>query len=209
MSLEHADPLLLAERILSMREPGRRLMIGIAGAPGSGKSTLAAAMLAVLPQNLVPVSVPMDGFHLSNAVLDSRGLGSVKGAITTFDVGGYLSLLRRLRARDEEVVYAPSFDHRRGEPIAASIPVPRDAEVVLTEGNYLLSERPGWSECRSCLDEVWYLDTPEELRRARLVARHIEAGKEPDAARRWAMGPDEANAQFVIASSSRADLRLR
>lgn len=206
---EAADPRLLADRILGMRQPGTRLIIGIAGAPGSGKSTLAAAILASLPERLVSVTVPMDGFHLSNTVLASLGLSSVKGAINTFDVGGYLTLLRRLRARDEYIVYAPSFDHRGGEPIAATIPVPRDAEVVLTEGNYLLSEQPGWSECRSCLDEAWYLDIPEELRRSRLIARHIDAGKAPDAARRWALGPDEANAHVVAATRSRADLRLR
>jgi pantothenate kinase len=209
MRVEEANPQLLADRILGMRDRGERVMVGITGQPGSGKSTLAAAILDTLPEGLIAVSVPMDGFHLSNKVLEGLGLSSVKGSITTFDVGGYLSLLRRLRVRDEEVVYAPSFDHREGEPIAASVAVPRDSEIVLTEGNYLLSERAGWRECRTFLDEIWYLDTPEELRRSRLIERHIEAGKAPDHARRWALGPDEDNARFVATTKWRADLNLR
>ncbi|MDQ1054383.1 pantothenate kinase [Arthrobacter sp. SORGH_AS 212] len=184
--------------------PGTRTILGIAGAPGSGKSTLAAW----LQQQFGPgtaVVVPMDGFHLGNAIIDGTPLRERKGAMDTFDAGGYLSLLRRLAARDEAVVYAPEFRRTLDEPVAASIAVPADVPLVITEGNYLLADQEPWKEIRAQLDEVWFLETPHELRISRLVARHASFGMAPDAAEAWANGPDEANAVLIRSTRHAAD----
>jgi len=184
--------------------PGTRTILGIAGAPGSGKSTLAAW----LQQQFGPgtaVVVPMDGFHLGNAIIDGTPLRERKGAIDTFDAGGYLSLLRRLAARDEAVVYAPEFRRTLDEPVAASIAVPADVPLVITEGNYLLADQEPWKEIRAQLDEVWFLETPHGLRISRLVARHASFGMAPDAAEAWANGPDEANAVLIRSTRHAAD----
>lgn len=183
---------------------GRRIILGIAGAPGSGKSTFAAW----LQQQFEPgsaVVVPMDGFHLANAIIDGTPLRQRKGAMDTFDAGGYLALLRRLASRDEEVVYAPEFRRTIDEPVAASIAVPATVPLVITEGNYLLADPAPWKDVRACLDETWFVDTPQDLRLSRLVARHIGFGMAPDAARAWAMGPDEANARMILATRAGAD----
>ena len=45
----------------------------------------------------IAVLVPMDGFHFSNAMLEQLNRRQRKGAPDTFDVEGYLSLLRRVR----------------------------------------------------------------------------------------------------------------
>ncbi|MCY1673300.1 nucleoside/nucleotide kinase family protein [Pseudarthrobacter sp. SL88] len=184
--------------------PGTRTILGIAGAPGSGKSTLAAW----LQQQFGPgtaVVVPMDGFHLGNAIIDGTPLRERKGAMDTFDAGGYLSLLRRLAARDEAVVYAPEFRRTLDEPVAASIAVPADVPLVITEGNYLLADQEPWKEIRAQLDEVWFLETPHGLRISRLVARHASFGMAPDAAEAWANGPDEANTVLIRSTRHAAD----
>lgn len=80
----------------------------------------------------------MDGFHLSNRELRRLGRRDRKGAPDTFDVSGYLALLRRLRDRGFEVVCAPEFDRDLDEPLAAAIAVPPDAPLIVTEGKYLL-----------------------------------------------------------------------
>ena len=119
---------------------GRRMLLGIAGAPGAGKSTFAAW----LQQQFGPgqaVVVPMDGFHLGNAIIEGTPLRQRKGAIDTFDAGGYLSLLRRLVRRDEAVVYAPEFNRTLDEPVAASIAIHAEVPLVITEGNYLLFDQ--------------------------------------------------------------------
>lgn len=184
--------------------PGTRTILGIAGAPGSGKSTLAAWLQEQFGAGTAAV-VPMDGFHLGNAIIDGTPLRDRKGAMDTFDAGGYLSLLRRLAARDEAVVYAPEFRRTLDEPVAASIAVPADVPLVITEGNYLLANQEPWKEIRAQLDEVWFLETPHELRISRLVDRHVSFGMAPDAAEAWANGPDEANAVLIRSTRHGAD----
>ncbi|TLM83083.1 nucleoside/nucleotide kinase family protein [Pseudarthrobacter sp. NamE5] len=184
--------------------PGARVILGIAGAPGSGKSTFADR----IRQQFGPgqaVVVPMDGFHLGNAIIDGTPLRQRKGAMDTFDAGGYLSLLRRLVRRDEPVVYAPEFRRTLDEPVAASIAVPAEVPLVITEGNYLLMEQEPWKDIRAQLDEVWFVDTPQDLRLSRLVDRHVSFGMDRAAAEAWANGPDEANAVLIQATRPAAD----
>ena len=183
---------------------GRRTLLGIAGAPGSGKSTFASWLQQQFGADLAVV-VPMDGFHLGNAIIDGTPLRQRKGATDTFDVGGYLSLLQRLVRRDEAVVYAPEFRRILDEPVAASIAVPVSVPLVITEGNYLLAETPEWKNVRAQLDEVWFMDTPPALRLGRLVDRHVEFGMERTAAEAWAMGPDETNAVLIESTRQGAD----
>ena len=184
--------------------PGTRTILGIAGAPGSGKSTFAAWLQEQFSPG-TSVVVPMDGFHLGNAIIDGTPLRQRKGAPDTFDVGGYLSLLQRLVRRDEDVVYAPEFRRTIDEPVAASLAIPAAVPVIITEGNYLLSDGPRWQQVRAQLDEVWFIDTPHSLRLARLVERHMFYGMDRAAAEAWANGPDAANARLIEATRSRAD----
>jgi pantothenate kinase len=183
---------------------GRRTLLGITGAPGSGKSTFAARLQQEFGPG-VAVVVPMDGFHLGNAIIDGTALRQRKGAMDTFDVGGYLALLQRLVRRDEAVVYAPEFRRTLDEPVAASIAIPASVPLVITEGNYLLAETPEWKDVRAQLDEVWFMDTPPAVRLARLVDRHVEFGMERTAAEAWASGPDERNARLIDTTRQAAD----
>ena len=90
----------------------------------------------------------MDGFHIADALPAADGRRERKGAPDTFDVDGYLALLRRLKEPDR-IVYAPRFDRAIEDSIAAAIAVPAGVPLVITEGNYLLH----WPEVRAALDE--------------------------------------------------------
>lgn len=204
------------DRLLSLADQaGPALVIGVAGAPGVGKTTLVEALMHSLnPEYQPPEScrfahVPMDGFHLSDRELRRQGLLGRKGAPETFDAGGYAALLGRLRVSPRPaVVYAPGFDRTLEQPVAGDIPVFPAARVILTEGNYLLLDRPEWRQVRSRCDEVWYIDDDEQ-RHSRLLERHIRFGKSPDAAAAWVRDVDQPNAELVRASRSRADLTIR
>ncbi len=152
----------LLGRARSLVARGGRRLLGITGAPGAGKSTIAAEVVAALGEDAV--LVPMDGFHLAQARLEALGLTATKGAIDTFDGGGFVHLLRRLRAADEDVVHAPTFRRDLEEPIAGAIAVDRRTPLVVVEGNYLLVDEPPWDEVAGLLDETWFVD-PGPLRR--------------------------------------------
>ena len=84
----------LADRARALTSSGRRVL-GITGPPGAGKSWLASRIVEALGGRAVLVA--MDGFHLDDVVLRTLGRRDRKGAPDTFDVGGYVALLRRLR----------------------------------------------------------------------------------------------------------------
>ncbi|KQP77894.1 hypothetical protein ASF37_04480 [Aeromicrobium sp. Leaf289] len=199
----------LAARVTRLADAaaGRRVLVGVVGAPGSGKSTLAKRLANRLTADGWPaVRVPMDGFHLADVALAERRLLDRKGAPETFDAHGYLNLLRRLRAETGHDVLAPGFERDLEQPIAASITVAPSHRVVLTEGNYLLDDADPWPEVHAELDEVWFVDLDDGRRRSRLVDRHVKHGKTPEAAQAWVDEVDEPNARRVLARSGTADL---
>ena len=186
---------LLTEIKEALESNGKRTFIGIVGKPGAGKSTVVEAIKERFDQALVSI-IPMDGYHLSDEELIAQGKRDRKGAPDTFDSNAFVELLRRVKSEDGEITF-PIF-HRELE---ASIPdegtVPLTAKVIITEGNYLLSQEHGFENVRKLLDKVYYIDINDEKRLERLIARHIRYGKTPDAAQDWAMGSDEANARYI------------
>lgn len=190
-----------------MPEPERRRLIGIAGAPGAGKSTYAMSFATGLE---VPAAyVPMDGFHLADATLRELGLIDRKGAPETFDAWGFAALLHRLRRPEPHTVYAPGFERDLEQALAGAIAVDPETQVVVTEGNYLLLDRPEWRAVRAELDEVWFLEADETLRTQRLAERHVAFGKTPAQAAAWVASVDEPNARLVGATRDRADRVIR
>lgn len=192
----------LVDRARRLVSPDRRAVLGLTGPPGAGKSTLAAELVAALGEEAVVV--PLDGFHLHDDELARLRRADRKGAPDTFDVGGYLSLLRRLRS--EDVVYAPAFDRDHELSLAGAIPILPEHRLVLTEGNYLLLEQAGWRDVRPLLDECWYVDLDDAVRTTRLVDRHVRHGRSRAAAEAWVARSDEANARLVVPTRERADL---
>jgi pantothenate kinase len=203
----------LVERARALGTTDRRAILGITGPPGAGKTTLVSLLLDELADGADldagsgwVAHAPMDGFHLADVQLARLGLLDRKGAPETFDAAGYAAALARLRRETDEVVYLPGFERDLEQPIAASIAVTPSVRLVVTEGNYLLLDEGAWPIARSHLAEVWYCDVADELRRGRLVDRHVQYGKSREAAAEWVDRSDEANARRVRIARAAADL---
>ena len=197
----------LAERVHDLRGTASRLMVAIAGPPGAGKSTVAEGLGRRLTlQKVSAAVVPMDGFHLDNAVLAARGLLPRKGAPESFDAAGFVYLARRLRAGGE-VVY-PVFDRARDIAVAGVGVVPADTAVVILEGNYLLFDEPPWAGLPQLWDLSARIDVPLSDLRGRLIQRWLTQGLSRSAATARAERNDIPNAARVIERALPADLHL-
>jgi pantothenate kinase len=188
-----------------------RLVVGIAGPPAAGKSTLASTVATALNDAHGPstaIAVGMDGFHLANSELGRLGYSARKGAPETFDAHGFVALLRRLRAADEPITYAPAYSRTLHESIGGVIAVRAGVRVVLVEGNYLLLPRPPWDQVRGLLDLAIYLDTPAGVRVDALVRRQRSRGLDRSAALDWVHRSDEANAALIATTREHADVVL-
>jgi pantothenate kinase len=63
-----------------------------------------------------------------------------------------------------------------------------------------------WGYVRRALIHVRFCDLRDDVRRQRLVARHIGFGKTPAHARQWVDDVDQGNAERVEAARRLADL---
>ena len=200
----------LVDRIEALRamRDGRRIVIAIAGSPGGGKTTLARTVVDAVNQRRPDSAahLPMDGFHLANATLDRLSIHDRKGAIDTFDAWGFVALLRRLRVEHGHTVYAPSFERRIDEGVAGDIAIEDSHDVVIVEGNYVLSNEQPWSDVRGLVDETWFCVTPAAIRVDRLVERHMTFGRNESDARAWARDVDGANAALIEKTALNADV---
>lgn len=202
-----AHPLLVADAARLLDRPGRRLL-GLCGPPAAGKSTLARTLVNGINVRLgsdTAAYLPLDGFHLSDQQLGRLGLTSRKGSPPSFDVYGYLALLRRVGAvpPPDHDLYAPDYDRKLHEPVAARHAIRPGVRLVVTEGNYLGLDAPGWREAAELLDELWYLDAPDELREQRLRERHLGNGSSADRARDRVERNDRPNGELVKSARGR------
>lgn len=197
----------LAERIHSLRSDDQRLIVAICGAPGSGKSTLAEQCARrLIAQKCATETLPMDGFHLDNQILEARGLLPRKGAPQTFDAAGFVTLIHRLKRGDH--VFFPSFDRDRDIAIAGAGEISPQTPVVLVEGNYLLFDQSPWNALAPMWDLTVRLHVPAPELRARLIHRWLSQGFSRAAATRRAEQNDLANAALIDTHALPADMVL-
>lgn len=212
MSSMELDVDLVCDLVESRMREGERTIVGIAGPPASGKSTLAEAVVQNLNRGSgQPVAraslLPMDGYHLDNRILESRGLLARKGAPESFNSAGFCEAVRRLVSARRETFH-PSFDRHLDLAVANAIAIHPDTPVVVVEGNYLLLNREPWASLRELFAVTVCVCPPMSTLRNRLLQRWSKHGLEPDTAMRKVTQNDLPNAVLVARESHQADLLL-
>jgi uridine kinase len=168
---------LLAEVAEAVPRPGRPVLVAVDGADGSGKTTFADDLALALPGRPV-VRASVDDFHFSREHRYAEGRTGETVWRRSFD---YSTLRRELldpwltgagasyRSRWHDLVSDDLFDCPRRA-------VPEDGVLVV---DCLFAQRP---ELDGVWDLVVYLDCPDDVRVARMVARdgRPSAANHPD-----------------------------
>lgn len=198
----------IARTLIDRAGEKRRFIVAIAGPPGAGKSTLADELATALKAFGERAEVlPMDGFHMDNGVLQEKGLLSRKGAPETFDVRGFLDIIRAVRMAEAEVL-VPVFDRSRELAIASARIIDASTRFVLVEGNYLLLDRAPWSSLEGQFDYAILISPPVATLEERLMDRWRGYGLSEEAARAKTQDNDLKNGALVRDHCRGADIIL-
>jgi len=201
------DHLVRETHSLLARRDGR-IAIGLAGGPGVGKSTLATQLVARLNQQTPGMAayVPMDGFHMLHAKLESLGTVRDKGAPHTFEANAFADFLGGLKSATGPVK-GPGYSREIEDVVLDAFIVPAAVRVLVVEGNYLLLATAPWWRIRPLLDFAAFIDVPRERVRNRLMKRHAEHGLfSEERNREHIERVDLANYDIVRRSANRADV---
>ncbi len=198
----------IAGLVIAQAAGKTRHLVAIAGPPGAGKSTFAFTLQKFLSaHNLRSKIVPMDGFHLDNTTLSTRGLLERKGAPETFDADGFVSLIKKLVKSDRNITI-PGFDRDTDSVIADVDIVTRQDAILIVEGNYLLVDTSPWSKLKRFWGQTIFINPGIETLEQRLIKRWLDQGLNPEQARTRAAQNDIPNAHYVLDHSSQADIQI-
>ena len=191
----------LTEQLINAAPSGRRTLVGLAGPPAAGKSWLAGNLVeSLVSRGYSACVLPMDGFHLDNSILDVRGLLARKGSPATFDVLGFIALVKRAKQTTNDL-FVPIFDRRLDRSINAGALIPKDTQFVIAEGNYLFLDEEPWNQLFELFDQRVALNADFETLKTRLVQRWLEHGHSQHEATERAMSNDIPNAKTVLENS--------
>ena len=190
------------------RGQSKRSLTALAGPPAAGKSHIANALCRDLnkysPDSAVVL--PMDGYHLDDALLEKQGIRDRKGAPHTFDIAGFIHILQRISLGDEIDIAVPVFDRSLELSRAAGRLIPRTARHILVEGNYLLLDQPEWRDLAGFFTTTVMITAPRSLLERRLMQRWQNLS--PTQAREKCESNDLPNADLVMNSSMSTEFNL-
>ena len=186
----------IIENIMSLKPKKNRVLIAIAGPPGSGKSTVGELLTDLMNKNLMKTSlVPMDGFHIDNKTLEKSNLLERKGAPETFDIDGFLGLIKELSSKND--INVPLFDQSADKVIKDAQTISREQDYLVIEGNYLLLDRKFWRDLSKYWDYKIFLTIEQTVLKSRLIERWLAENHTYSEAEVRVIKNDMVNANLV------------
>lgn len=183
----------------------KRIIVGLAACPGSGKSTLSLfleTLFCALYKDVSFQSIGMDGFHYTNQALKEKQLLNEKGSPNTFDVYKLKEYIIKTKKED---CFWPAFSRIVHEPVENEVFIQSD--IVLIEGNYLLSEESPWNEIGMELDDTVFMYVDKEILKERLIQRKsLSIGYEK--ACLFYENSDSKNIDYVLNTKRKANVEF-
>jgi pantothenate kinase len=201
----------------SASRPGRCLVL-LAGPPGSGKTTLGALWESLAKTHAPDLSIrtlPMDGFHYPNRVLDAETvmrdgclipLRKIKGAPESFDLSRLTESLQAIV--EGKALHWPKYDRQIHDPVPEAIAVPAQG-MLLVEGNYVLLDEDGWRDLSKLAALTIFVGCGEPCARERVLARLQRGGRSPEDALRHYEFNDFCNWERVMQQRVESDIVLQ
>ncbi len=118
-------------------------------------------------------------------------------------------MLGRLHQNVEAEIAVPVFDRSLEISRAGARMIPRDINVLIVEGNYILLDQAPWDSLKPLFDVTVNISVPEEVLRRRLYARWEGFGIPAAEIRAKVEANDLPNGVLVLAKSLSADFILR
>ena len=181
----------------------KRVIVYLAACPGSGKSTLALfleELFKSLNASCTFQTIGMDGFHFYNDYLKKHDLLNEKGSRNTFDVEKLKSYI--LKTKEEDCFWSV-YSRMVHDPVENQVYIQSD--IVLIEGNYLLSKDEPWNELLPLCDDSVFLNVDPSILKERLIKRKsLSIGL--DKAIHFYEQSDSKNIQYVLNSKGAINL---
>lgn len=187
------------------QEKKRRIILFLSAPPGVGKTTLAQFLeyLSTQDDTVEDIqAIGLDGFHyhqdyiLAHTV-DVNGekmpMKDVKGCLETFDLEKLKEKLSELKNKE---VKWPVYNRIIHDVQEDAVTVTKN--IILIEGNWLLSTEGDWRGLIDVCDDSIFISAGEEILKDRLVQRKIDGGLSPKEAEAFCENSDLKNVRRLL-----------
>lgn len=140
-------------------------VVAVTGSVASGKSTLSKKLKLALQEKYGNDNVDlvsMDGFIMSNAELDDKGLMSQKGFPSSFKWDAIVNFLTEIKRRHPKVPYR-LYSQTISDLVPDKIAYVKQPDILLVEGINLLQTYGKQKVLTDFIDFSIYLDADESL----------------------------------------------
>ena len=188
----------------------KRILIGIVGPPCSGKSTFSLELNNFLiRKNKKEYSkvVPMDGFHFDNVILKKRNLLARKGDPITFDVYGFIDLVKKIKFNINSSVSFPVFDRDLELSRGSADIVKKINRIIIIEGNYLLLKNAPWNLLKKYIDIFVFLNVDKKILHERSKKRWEYYGISKKEILKK-INNDMQSVKIVLSNSNKSDITI-